>query len=276
MDEPVIFLSNREGSLPEAATLCKAGYYSLLLADHYPAPVLGRLGCDFQDSTLLFISPESAGMFASTTCTCPRGTTVAFDPDYLTFTEQTSLMSNYPFFRYYPSEMLHLSASERRVILRCMENIHGEITRREDSLTRRVLSRQVGLLLDQCVRFYERQFITRCDICSRLVSRYATFVTRWIEDGKLPTHGAPSLSGCAELLGLSPAYFVNLLQFGTGKSHEEYVQGMRIEIAKRLVSKECKRPYEIAALLGFPSEKCFSRFFQKFAGCLPEEYSRIC
>lgn len=201
---------------------------------------------------------------------------LAFDPARFSCTALGRTLGEYTFFRYYPSEMLHLSVRERSVVIGCMEDIHREAERKEDHFSRRVLSGLITLLLDHCVRFYERQFITRSLTCRSQLAAYEVLLTRWIESGKLRAEGLPSEPFCADSLALSPDYFRSLLQFETGKTHTEYMQAKRVETARQLLSDADSPVSEIASLLGFPSEQCFNRFFKKVTGCLPDEYRHVC
>ena len=73
----------------------------------------------------------------------------------------------------------------------------------------------------------------------------------------------------SEELGLSPAYFEDLLKFETGKTLEEYFQLKRLETAKRmLLQKDCM-PTIIAKQLGY---QYFSLIFKKITGFSPSEY----
>lgn len=273
MNSPIVYVPDPSESAGSVVGLCAAGYYAvLLLGCGTDAAAFGRRCCDFQDGTLLFFAPQSAGIFASVAASCPIERMVAFDPVRFGCTSLGCVVGDYPFFGYYPAEMLHLSASERRTVCCCLEDIRREACLQEDSFSCRVLAHRIGLLLDHCIRFYERQFITRSLFNESLLLRYDRLVIQWIESGKLRTEGFPSESFCAGNLELSSAYFRSLLHFETGNSHAEYMQAKRIETAGRLLSAGDQPVDEIASLLGFASAVCFSRFFKKVTGFRPEEY----
>lgn len=200
---------------------------------------------------------------------------LAFDPARFRCTALDRAVGEYAFFDYLPREMLHLAACEERIVARCMEDIAREAAFRKDYYSCRLLSQQIRLLLDHCVRMYERQFVTREEDNRRRLAAYGAFVKCWIESGRLQTDGTPSETLCAARAGISPAYLRSLLQFETGCGHARYVEARRIETAKRLLRKADSPVAEIAARLGFPSEGCFSRFFRKITGTPPGEYRRI-
>ena len=64
---------------------------------------------------------------------------------------------NYSFFTYSSNEALHLSPSEFQVIKHLIAIIQTELSTEIDSYTHNLLCDNIQLLLDYCVRFYERQ-----------------------------------------------------------------------------------------------------------------------
>lgn len=58
-------------------------------------------------------------------------------------------------------EALHLSLQEQNAVMDCFAKIKGEIQRPIDKHSKRVIVATIELLLSYCIRFYDRQFITR-------------------------------------------------------------------------------------------------------------------
>lgn len=254
--------------------LCAAGYHVVVLLDAQAAPAaFGRCRYDFQEGTLLFPAPGRSELFAAA-ARCPAERMVAFDPAQFRCTGLDRAMDDYAFFDYLPSEMLHVAACERRIVVACMQDIARESACREDFCSCRLLSQQLRLLLDHCTRMYERQFVTREPFHRPLLARYEAFVTRWIESGRMQSEGAPSAALCAAQAGLSEAYLGSLLQFETGYTHAAFVEQRRLETAKRLLGAADRPVGEIAAQLGFASEACFCRYFRKITGLPPRQYRR--
>lgn len=266
MYEPILYTdAPNSGAYPLG--LCAAGYHVVALVDGgTDVSAFGRGTYDFRHATLLFLAPGRAEVFAAAAC-CAVERTLAFDPVRFRCTGLDRTVGEYAFFRYLPAEMLHLAACETRIVTDCMEDIRRETLRREDLFSCRVQAQQIGLLLDHCARMYERQFITRELAARPLLTRYETFVTRWIESGRLGTDGEPSDELCSAETGLSPAYLGSLLRFEKGYGHAEYVQFLRLETARRLLDKAGRPAAEVARLLGFPSERCFRLFYRKVTGC---------
>lgn len=59
------------------------------------------------------------------------------------------------------NEALHLSEQEREIVTDCIHKIQIELEHAIDKHSKQLIVRNIELLLDYCMRFYERQFITR-------------------------------------------------------------------------------------------------------------------
>ena len=165
-----------------------------------------------------------------------------------------------------------MSQRETAKITCCLENIEDELHYPIDTHSSTILSRHIELLLDYCTRYYERQFITRENKNKTLLDKMEKLLEHHIASGQLQDGIMPDPKILSEELGLSPAYFEDLLKFETGKTLEEYFQLKRLETAKRmLLQKDCM-PTIIAKQLGYPSVQYFSLIFKKITGFSPSEY----
>ena len=252
-----------------------------LLAGGFGTVVLyGEAGCDrrygwqsddYTDGVLLFSAPESC--FSRMGCHGAGWVRlIAFRPDIFRNTPLETAIVDHAFFRYRREEALHLSAAERRVIEECMDGIGNEVRRATDDYSQQLLSRRLGLLIDYGMRFYERQFTTRYLSVQGALKRYRRMVGHFIEAGGLRTEGTLSAARCAERLGLSEAYFCDLLRLETGFSHAACLDRARLAFARKWL-RDTEYPLaRIASELGFPSVRHFSLFFQKVEGCSPSDY----
>lgn len=77
----------------------------------------------------------------------------------------------------------------------------------------------------------------------------------------------------ARLATLSPKYFVDLFKRKYGVSAMEYVTGLRIQQAKRLLSSGQMRLRDVALQVGYADELYFSRKFKQRAGVSPTVYT---
>ena len=90
----------------------------------------------------------------------------------------------------------------------------------------------IELLLDYCVRFYDRQFITRDNVHQGILQRFENLLNDYLASEKPQTLGLPSVAFCADGLNLSPNYFGDLVKKETGKTAMEYIQAKLIDTAK--------------------------------------------
>ena len=82
------------------------------------------------------------------------------------------------------------------------------------------------------------------------------------------------LETAAELAALSPSWFCRLFHRHTHFSFVEYLSGLRIQEACRLLSSTERTAGEIAGLCGFGSITQFGRVFREITGQSPREYRR--
>jgi two-component system response regulator YesN len=83
-----------------------------------------------------------------------------------------------------------------------------------------------------------------------------------------------SLKEIADEVGMSPNYFSTLFAKETGHSVIDYIQLLRVEKAKRLLTESRLKSYEVAAQVGFTDHSYFSKVFKKLTGFNPREYRR--
>jgi AraC family transcriptional regulator len=83
-----------------------------------------------------------------------------------------------------------------------------------------------------------------------------------------------TVENLAEVAHLSPSHFARVFRKETGKAPMEYVHGLRIERAKKLLLAGDKTITEIALECGFGSSSYLSTCFQKECRMTPREYQR--
>lgn len=76
----------------------------------------------------------------------------------------------------------------------------------------------------------------------------------------------------AQLAALSPKHFAELFKKTYGKSVREYMTGLRLNRAKRLMLSSGRRLKDIAHAVGYQDEFYFSRLFKKEFGLSPSGY----
>ncbi|MFQ8826140.1 MAG: helix-turn-helix transcriptional regulator [Alistipes sp.] len=185
-------------------------------------------------------------------------------------------MKDYSFFAYDQSEALHLSHREKQTIVRCMDDLGEEACHIADTHSDSLLSGLLECLLDYCTRYYERQFITRGPANEQLMRRYESVLNDYIRGGKLRTHGLPPTEYCSQRLGLSSAYFSDMVEHETGKRPDTYVELKRMQIARQRLLTTKAPVRAIAEELGFPSSQFFCSLFKKITGLTPDRYRTLC
>jgi len=77
----------------------------------------------------------------------------------------------------------------------------------------------------------------------------------------------------AQLVNKSPQYFSKIFHEKVGVKFNDYINMVRVEKVKEILSKKPKLPVtEIFLLSGFESIPNFNRVFKKIEGCSPKKY----
>jgi len=202
----------------------------------------------------------------------PKGLALVFHADLIHGTTLGRHMNDYTFFSYAVNEALHLSERERQIILDCFSKIRFELEHAVDKHSKKLIVSNIELFLNYCVRFYDRQFITRDNVHKGILSRFEDLLNDFFSSEKPQTVGVPTVAYCAGELNLSANYFGDLIKKETGKSAHEYIQLKLIDIAKERIFDASKSVSEIAYELGFKYPQHFTRVFKQYVGVSPLEY----
>lgn len=127
-------------------------------------------------------------------------------------------------------------------------------------------------MLNYCMRFYERQFITREELNNSTMSRFESLIDEYLDSGLGVTEGIPTVRYFADKVCLSPNYFGDLVKAETGKTAQEYIQLKMTNHAKSALLDPALNTKLIAEQLGFQYPQHFIRFFKKQTGLTPREY----
>jgi AraC-like DNA-binding protein len=235
-----------------------------------------KYGCnyyDYQEGSLVFIAPgqmvevEDFGNNFQ-----PQGYALMFHPDLIHGNSLGKLIHDYSFFGYESNEALHLSERERKIFLDCLSKIKSELEHVIDKHSKRLIVSNIEMLLNYCVRFYDRQFITRDNIHKGILERFEHLLNEYYQTDKPQTVGLHSVAYCANELNLSANYFGDLIKKETGKTAQEYIQSKVIDVAKEKIFDPNKSVSEIAYELGFKYPQHFTRLFKQKTGRTPAEY----
>lgn len=233
----------------------------------------GRNHYDYEEGTLLFIAPGQVfGFEESGKMLQPSGWALVFHPDLIRGTHLGKHINEYSFFSYEADEALHVSDAEREIVLECFKKIQFELGHAIDKHSRTLIVSNIELFLNYCVRFYDRQFVTRQHVHKDVLTKFEGLLNDYFRSDKPQTLGLPSVGYCAEQLNLSPKYFGDLIKKETGKSAQEYIQLKIIDIAKEKIFDTSKSISEVAYELGFKYPSHFTRFFKQQVGSTPNDY----
>ena len=202
----------------------------------------------------------------------PEADALLFHPDFLFRTPLAQKMKQYSFFSYASNEALHLSADERVIIQDYMNKIAHELEHPIDRFSKPLIISNIEVLLNYCMRFYERQFVTREVLNNDVLIRFEQLLDEYWDSGTARLQGLPTVKYFAEKICLSPNYFGDLVKSETGKSPHELIQSKIAEIAKSALLDPKMNTKQVADMLGFQYPQHFLRFFKKKVGCTPKEY----
>lgn len=251
------------------------GVYALLLKETKCGDIrYGRQVYDYEDGTIVSFAPGQVIEVSLTEGVNPTARGIVFHPDLIKGTSLGQEIKSYSFFSYNSTEALHLSDDEKCIILDCLAKIKMELERPIDRLSKRLIARNIQLLLDYCMRFYNRQFVTRTQSNQDVLTRFEALLDDYFRTGMVQTEGLPSVKYFAERVFLSPNYFGDLIKKSTGKTPQEYIQAKIIDTAKDFLLGTDKTVSQIADDLGFQYSQHFNRLFKRNVGMSPNEYRK--
>lgn len=236
-------------------------------------------GCrpyDYEDGTLVFLSPGQVyGIDSKGIPVKPSGYALVFHPDLLKGTALGKNIQDYTFFSYEVNEALHLSKKEMRTIVETLQKIADETQQNIDKHSKTLIVSNIELFLNYCMRYYDRQFITRSNENRDILARFEKLLNDYFKSGQAEQLGLPTVTWCAEALHLSPNYFGDLIKKETGSTALEYIQAKLIGEAKNFLFDATKSINEIASMLGFRYQQHFTRLFKQKTGLTPNEYRNL-
>ncbi|MGI6218248.1 MAG: helix-turn-helix domain-containing protein [Bacteroidaceae bacterium] len=255
---------------------CNYGIYALFLKDTLCGDIrYGKQRYDYQEGTVTSFAPGQVVEIDMDPAMKPKARGLLFHPDLIRGTSLGREIKSYSFFSYNSNEALHLSEEEKELFLDCLTKIKQELHRPIDKLSKRLLVRNIQLLLDYCMRFYNRQFVTRSEVNKDILTRFESLLDAYFQSDKPRTEGLPSVKYFADKVFLSANYFGDLIKKETGKTAQEYIQARLIDLAKEMILSTDKTVSQIAYDLGFQYSQHFNRTFKKNVGYTPTEYRKL-
>ena len=252
------------------------GLYAIYLKENKGCKLsYGRTPYDFDEMTVTSFAPgQVVKVEPNPDVPFAKFTALVFHPDLLNRTALGRQMSRYEFFDYSSTEALHLSVQEVEVFRGVITMIEQELHRAIDKHTRELIISNIELLLNYCLRFYDRQFITREEINHSVVKRFMELLDDYLSSKAL-REGLPTVAYFADKCCLSSGYFGNLVRVETGRTAKDIIADRLLAHAKQLLNDDTLTITMISERMGFDYPQHFVRFFKSHTGKTPSAFRKV-
>jgi AraC family transcriptional regulator len=82
-----------------------------------------------------------------------------------------------------------------------------------------------------------------------------------------------TLDELSNIAGVSRFHFIRLFRAGTGLTPMKFLEGCRIELARKLIRGGDRSMREIAVAVGFADQSYFVKRFRRHTGCTPGQFA---
>lgn len=270
---PLVSVIDFAEASPVRHSLNDYGVYGLFLHER-PSEGL-TYGCgkyDYTAGTLICVGPGQIGGKEDNGERIELdGWALMFHPDLLGGTYLEKFIKKCTFFDYHVNEALHMTEEERGIFYMLMRRIRDELEKGHDGFQDSIIVGYIGLMLNYCMRFYNRQFITRKPENSDVMMRFSCQLRDYFDEGRQLAHGLPTVQYFAEKLCMSSKYFSDLVRKTTNETAGKYIRDYVIRQVKNELSSG-KSIAETAYKMGFEYPQHLSRMFKSVTGITPSEY----
>jgi AraC-like DNA-binding protein len=281
---PLVSVVRFDRKEPFEECMVHYGVYALFLKENKGCKMFyGRTEYDFDEMTITSFEPGQVlhvqqDLYGGVQ-EFPKWTAIVFHPDLLKRTNLGRNISRYEFFGYKSTEALHLSQQEIEVFRGVLSMIDHELHHAIDKHSRDLVVSNIELLLNYCLRFYDRQFITREEINHSVVKKFVTLLDDYLAS-KAEHEGLPTVAYFADKCCLSTGYFGTLVKTETERTAKDIINDRILQKAKELLSNSPLGESEGAPLtvtqisqrLGFEYPQHFVRFFKALTGKTPTQW----
>ena len=184
--------------------------------------IYGRQSYDFQEGTVIFLSP---GQVVSPSDEAPApgedtelGWMLFFHPSLIHGTRLGKRMREYTYFSYQSNEALHVSEKERAELSALLGLIRQEYGRDPDAYSAEIILSNLELLFGYFQRYYGRQFLTRAGANRDVLARFEEVLD-------LCLSGEPPNAAYGERLRRAPRLFPGLPQRSAAEGDREIDPG---------------------------------------------------
>lgn len=126
-----------------------------------------------------------------------------------------------------------------------------------------------AIMLEMLAWYFENTDIDEVHLSSYSPTKELLEVLNYIEDNLSKNITVEELS---QIVHFHPNYFIRFFRDHVGCSPIQYINGMRIDKAKKLLKATSMSIKEITDLIGFNDPSYFSKHFKKSVGLSPVEY----
>lgn len=274
---PLVSVARMENPTPQMQGdyVMHCGLYMLFLKETKGCHIsYGRTKYDFDAMTVTSFAPgQKIQVHHTGDEVLPKWTAIVFHPDFLARTSLGKQMTRYGFFSYSSVEALHLSEQEVAIFHGVVAMIQQELRHAIDKHTKELIVSNLELLLNYCLRFYDRQFITREEINHTVVKKFEGLLKDYMKN-HAEHEGRPTVAYFADKCCLSTGYFGELVKAETGRTAKDFISSYILTVAKELLNDDLSSISQISNKLGFEYPQHFVRFFKNNTGKTPSEYRK--
>lgn len=254
----------------EQRTKLISDLYQITLKKECPCKTqYGQTQYDFDEGVMSFFAPKQVSILEAGIYIPQTGWLLSLHPDFLRAYDLSQKIKTYDFFHYAISEALILSDEEQKSLETIFEQIEKEANLPIDKFSQDVIISNIDLLLTYCNRYYHRQFITRKQSNSELLSKFETLLNAYFTESEIRL---PTVNYFASKLNLSPKYLSDCLKQLTGQTAQQHFHDKLIEKAKEKLTSTGLSISEIAYQLGFDYPQSFSKLFKTKTNVSPLEF----
>lgn len=237
--------------------------------------IYGRNKYDFHDGAMVFTQPGQAQQFERNQATeNGSGWVLFFHPDLIRRSNLGQAIHSYSFFNYDVNEALHLSERERQILSDLVHTVDYECDQNMDQHTQTLIINNIELILNYCVRFYDRQFYVRSNLNQDTIGKFEAILREYFATSEQLESGLPTVQWCANALNMSAGYLSDMLKKETGMTTQQHIQHFVIDEAKNRLLGSKSQVSQIAYDLGFDYPQHFSKLFKAKTGMTPAEFRK--
>lgn len=204
----------------------------------------------------------------------PHGWALIFDPALLEDSLLAGRMPEYKFFTTDSTNMLRLNNEERHMVICSMQSVRIELFNSEDKFSRRIITAGIAVLLNLCMRYYERQHTEPRDSADAIVTKFSKLIIDYLSGQRDVITEFPTVSSCAEVLHISPNYLGDVVRKKLHYSAQQHIRQIVLKEAAYQLRYTTSAIGEIGYRLGFKYPHHFTRVFKQEFGTTPLEYRK--